>query len=169
MKVLIVDDEQDTLEFLSYNLKQADFNVITCNNGIDALNKIRSEKPDVAILDIMMPGMDGIETCQEIRDSGNNNIILVILSGKNENYTKMAAYNAGCNDFITKPISPKLLTNKIYGLLKIKFSLDDFKGSKNVNGYTIDYSSHTIKHMNKNISLPKKQFKIFCLLSNFFK
>ena len=166
MKVLIVDDEQDTLEFLSYNLKQADFNVITCDNGLDALNKIRSEKPDVAILDIMMPGMDGIETCQEIRDSGNNNIILVILSGKNENYTKMAAYKAGCNDFITKPISPKLLTNKIYGLLKIKFSLDDFKGTKNVNGYTIDYSSHTIKHMNKNISLPKKQFKIFCLLSS---
>ena len=95
MKVLIVDDEQDTLEFLSYNLKQADFNVITCDNGKDALNKIRSEKPDVAILDIMMPGMDGIETCQEIRDSGNNNIILVILSGKNENDTQMAAYKAG--------------------------------------------------------------------------
>ena len=166
MKVLIVDDEQDTLEFLSYNLKQADFNVITCDNGIDALNKIRSEKPDVAILDIMMPGIDGIEICQEIRDSGNNNIILVILSGKNENYTKMAAYKAGCNDFITKPINPKLLTNKIYGLLKIKFSPDDFKGTKNINEYIIDYSSHTIKYMNKDILLPKKQFKIFCLLSS---
>ena len=103
MKVLIVDDEQDTLEFLSYNLREANFTVIKSSDGIDALNKIKSENPDIAILDIMMPSIDGIEVCQEVRDSGNNNIIIVILSARNENYTKIAAYKAGCNDFITKP------------------------------------------------------------------
>ena len=166
MKVLIVDDEQDTLEFLSYNLKQANFSVIKSSDGIDALNKIKSENPDIAILDIMMPGIDGIEVCQEVRDSGNNNIIIVILSARNENYTKIAAYKAGCNDFITKPINPKLLINKINGLLKIKFSSNDFKGFKKVNDFIIDFPSHTIKYMNKDILLPKKQFKIFCLLSS---
>ena len=114
----------------------------------------------------MMPGIDGIEVCQEVRDSGNNNIIIVILSARNENYTKIAAYKAGCNDFITKPINPKLLINKINGLLKIKFSSNDFKGFKKVNDFIIDFPSHTIKYMNKDILLPKKQFKIFCLLSS---
>ncbi|MDA8963539.1 response regulator, partial [bacterium] len=95
MKVLIADDEQDTLEFLSYNLRQANFTVLKSSDGIDALNKIKSENPDIAILDIMMPGIDGIDVCQEVRDSGNNNIIIVILSARNENYTKIAAYRAG--------------------------------------------------------------------------
>ena len=166
MKILIVDDEQDILDFLSYNLKQANFSVITSNNGIDALKKIKSENPDIVILDIMMPRMDGIDVCQEIRDSGNNNIIIVILSARNENYTKIAAYRAGCNDFISKPINPKLLVNKIKGLAKIKFSSDEFKGFKKVNEYIIDYSSHTVKYKNKDFLLPKKQFKIFCLLSS---
>ena len=90
----------------------------------------------------------------------------MILSARNENYTKIAAYKAGCNDFITKPINPKLLINKINGLLKIKFSSNDFKGFKKVNDFIIDFPSHTIKYMNKDILLPKKQFKIFCLLSS---
>jgi len=166
MKVLIVDDDQDILEFLSYNLIQSHYTVLKSCDGVDALNKIKSENPDIVILDIMMPGIDGIDVCQEIRDSGNNNIIIVILSARNENYTKIAAYRAGCNDFITKPINPKLLVNKINGLAKIKFSSDDFKGLKKVNDYVIDYASHSIKYMNKDILLPKKQFKIFCLLSS---
>ena len=166
MKILIADDDKDILEFLSYNLIKANYSVITSDNGVDALKKIEVENLDIVILDIMMPGMDGIDVCQEIRDSGNNNIIIVILSARNENYTKIAAYRAGCNDFITKPINPKLLVNKINGLVKIKYSSHDFKGLKKVNEYIIDYESHIIKYKNNNILLPKKQFNIFCLLSS---
>ena len=164
MKIFIADDDKDILEFLSYNFTNANYSVITSDNGIDALKKIEIENPDVVILDIMMPGMDGIDVCQEIRDSGNNTVIIVILSARNENYTKISAYRAGCNDFITKPINPKLLVNKINGLIKIKYSSHDFKGSKKINEYVIDFESHFIKYKNKNILLPKKQFNIFCLL-----
>jgi len=164
--ILVVDDDSGIRTLVKKYLNENKFYVTTAKNAEDANEKIQIIKFDLIILDIMMPGIDGIDVCQEIRDSGNNNIIIVILSARNENYTKIAAYRAGCNDFITKPINPKLLVNKINGLAKIKFSSDDFKGLKKVNDYVIDYASHSIKYMNKDILLPKKQFKIFCLLSS---
>ena len=164
--ILVVDDDKGIRELVKEYLDQNNFITSIAENAAVALEKTKLIKFDLIILDIMMPGIDGIEVCQEVRDSGNNNIIIVILSARNENYTKIAAYKAGCNDFITKPINPKLLINKINGLLKIKFSSNDFKGFKKVNDFIIDFPSHTIKYMNKDILLPKKQFKIFCLLSS---
>lgn len=166
MKVLIADDEQDTLEFLSYNLRQANFTVLKSSDGIDALNKIKSENPDIVLLDVMMPQMDGVEVCQEIRDAGDNNAIVVMLSARDENYTKIAAFKAGCNDYITKPINPKLLINKINGLLKIKYTENNVKGVSNVGDYSIDFESHLITHKGIVHLLPKKQFNIFCLLAS---
>lgn len=166
MKVLVADDDKDIQEFLSYNLKKANYSVIIADNGVEAIVKTKEHKPDLVLLDVMMPEMDGIEACQEIRDSGDNNTIIVMLSARNENYTKIAAFKAGCNDYVTKPINPKLLVNKIYGLLKIKFTESNFKGVTKVGDYFIDYETHLIKHKDTSYLLPKKQFNIFCLLAS---
>lgn len=166
MRVLIADDDPDIQEFLSYNLKKENYNVFSAKNGLDAIKVVKEKKLDLILLDVMMPQMDGIETCQEIRELGKNDIIIVMLSARDENYTKIAAYNAGCNDYITKPISPKLLLNKLSGLLKIKYSESEYKGFTKAGKYTIDHQSHIITFNNINFSLPKKQFNIICLLAS---
>lgn len=165
MKVLIVDDELDISEFISYNLKKEDYEVFIANNGSQALNIIKSHKPDLVLLDIMLPDVDGIEVCQEIRASGDQDLIIVMLSARDENYTKNAAYAAGCNAYITKPISPKLLINKIKGLLNIKYAKSNLKGISLIGQYTINHQSHLITYKQTQVLLPKKQFKIFCLLT----
>jgi len=166
MKILIADDDPDILEFLSYNLKSENYSVYCADNGEDTLKLTKETYPDLILLDVMMPKMDGIETCQEIRDSGNNNVIIVMLSARDENYTKIAAFKAGCNDYITKPINPKLLLNKLHGLLKIKYADRHLKGLLRVGSYTIDFESHLIGFKGDNILLPKKQFNIFSLLAS---
>ncbi len=166
MKVLIADDDPDIQEFLSYNLKKENYNVFSAKNGLDAIRLAKEKKLDLILLDVMMPQMDGIETCQEIREMGNNDVIIVMLSARDENYTKIAAFKAGCNDYITKPISPKLLLNKLSGLLKIKYSEANYKGFSKIGKYTIDHESHLITYNNNTYLLPKKQFNIFCLLAS---
>ncbi len=166
MKILIADDDPDIREFLSYNLKKENYNVIEAENGLDAVNLCKEKRPDLVLLDVMMPQMDGVEVCQEIRDAGDNNAIVVMLSARDENYTKIAAFKAGCNDYITKPINPKLLINKINGLLKIKYTENNVKGVSHVGDYSIDFESHLITHKGIVHLLPKKQFNIFCLLAS---
>ncbi|MGC6491193.1 MAG: response regulator transcription factor [Flavobacteriales bacterium] len=166
MKILIADDDPDIQEFLTYNLKKEKYTVYSTSNGIDTLKTVNDKKFDLILLDVMMPEMDGIEACQEIRESGNNNVIIVMLSARDETYTKIAAFRAGCNDYITKPISPKLLLNKLKGLLKIKYSESNYKGFSKVGKYTIDHESHLISRDDNTFLLPKKQFNIFCLLAS---
>ena len=166
MKVLIADDDRDIQEILTYNLKKENFNVVSADNGVEAIEIVKKNKLDLILLDVMMPQMDGIEACQEIRELGKKDAIVVMLSARDENYTKLAAFKAGCNDYITKPISPKLLINKLNGLLKIKHSKSNYKGLSNIGKYTIDHESHLISYDNKSYLLPKKQFTIFCLLAS---
>lgn len=166
MNVLIADDDHDILEILTYNLKKENYNVISADNGLKAIAKVKENTLDLILLDVMMPHVDGIMACQEIREMGKNDPIIVMLSARDENYTKMAAYKAGCNDYITKPISPKLLIKKLNGLLKIKNSKSNYKGLSNVDKYTIDHESHQISFDNITCLLPKKQFNIFCLLAS---
>ena len=166
MNVLIADDDQDIQEILTYNLKKENYNVVSADNGVEAMEIVKKNKLDLILLDVMMPQMDGIEACQEIRELGKDNAIIVMLSARDENYTKLAAFKAGCNDYITKPISPKLLIKKLNGLLKIKHSKSNYKGLSNIGKYTIDHESHLISYDNKSYLLPKKQFNIFCLLAS---
>src|SRR6056297_370747 len=118
-KVLMVDDEQDILEFLSYNLRNEGFEIYTATNGTDAL-KIASEvNPHLVLLDVMMPEMDGIETCEEIRKIPElENTLVAFLTARGEDYSQIAGFEAGGDDYITKPIKPKLLVSKIKSLLK---------------------------------------------------
>src|SRR6056297_705719 len=126
-KVLMVDDEQDILEFLSYNLRNEGFEIYTATNGTDAL-KIASEvNPHLVLLDVMMPEMDGIETCEEIRKIPElENTLVAFLTARGEDYSQIAGFEAGGDDYITKPIKPKLMVSKIKSLLK-RYSFKDEK------------------------------------------
>ena len=164
MKVLVVDDEKDIVEFLSYNLSKSGYEVISANDGHDAIEKSILEKPDLILLDIMLPDIDGVEVCQSLREKQISSII-VMLSARNEDYTQKASFNVGCNAFFQKPINPKLLLAKINGLLSIAYDKSDFKTSKSVGPYLINYQSHIIKYNQEEFFLPKKQFDIFSLLA----
>src|ERR1035437_4490088 len=118
-KILLVDDEQDILEFLSYNLKKEGYTVFTANNGKEALTVAKKENPDLIILDVMMPGMDGIETCRVLREiPGLKNSMIAFLTARNEDYSQIAGFDVGADDYINKPIKPRVLISRIKALLR---------------------------------------------------
>ncbi len=118
-KILLVDDEKDVLEFLSYNLRREGFIVNTASNGKDAIAKAVEEVPHLIVLDVMMPEMDGIATCEEIKQiPGLKNTLVIFLTARGEEYSQIAGFDAGADDYITKPIKPKLLISKVQALLR---------------------------------------------------
>ena len=159
-KILIVDDEPDILEFLKYNLEKEGYMVESVLNGYDCIKKLDTFQPTLIILDIMMPKMNGVETCEKIKEiSKFKDIIIVFLSARNEDFTQIACYDAGGDDFISKPIQPKLLIKKIGAILK-RLSTEQ----QIVNGVEIDLEKHVIINDGEKISLPKKQFQLLNLL-----
>ena len=162
-KILIVDDEKDVREFLSYTLsKKRNFKIKTAQNGFEAINIFKEYKPDIILLDITMPKLDGIEACYKIRSIDKNNTIIIFLSARNEEYTQIASYDAGGDDFISKPIKPRLLLKKIDTIIKRKIPEKIIVK----NGISINNSKHLVLLNNKKISLTKKQFQILTLLYN---
>ncbi len=168
--LLLVDDEEDILEFLSYNLKNEGFVIHTASNGIDALKIAAKVKPHLVLLDIMMPGMDGIETCEEIRKLKSlERTLVVFLSARGEDYSQIAGFDAGGDDYITKPIKPKLLVSKIKSLLKranVMLNNDDSsKVTKIVSGdLTIDRERYIVILKGVEIFFPRKEFELLSLL-----
>ena len=162
-KILIVDDEVDILEFLKYNLEKHGYVVETAVNGSLAFKKIESFNPMLVILDIMMPKMNGVQTCEKIKsDSRFQDICVVFLSARNEEFTQVACYDSGGDDFISKPIQIKLLIKKINVLfkrMKKNNNLNDI-----INGVQIDYDRYKVISDGKEVHLPKKQFQLLSLL-----
>ena len=118
-KILLVDDEPDILEIISYSLKNADYDVYTASNGLEAIKIAKKIEPHLIILDVMMPEMDGIEACEIIRnDSKIGKTLITFLSARGEDYSQIAGFNAGADDYITKPIKPKVLLSKVKSLLR---------------------------------------------------
>lgn len=118
-KILLVDDEPDILEFMEYNLKKEKYSVFTANNGKEALQVAKREKPDLIILDIMMPEMDGIETCRALREMPDfKNTLIAFLTARNEDYSQVAGFDVGADDYITKPIKPRVLISRINALFR---------------------------------------------------
>ena len=118
-KILLVDDEPDILDFLSYNLKKEGYTVFTANNGAEGLEIARREKPHLIVLDVMMPEMDGIETCRQLKDIPElNNTIITFLTARNEEYTQITGFDVGADDFITKPIKPRVFISRVKALLR---------------------------------------------------
>ena len=165
-KILIVDDEKDILEFLSYNLKKEGFSIYTASDGLEGLEKTKKIKPDLIIVDLMMPKMNGIEMCENIRnDKKLSNVIILFLTARSEDYTQIAALDSGADDFIKKPIKPKLLISKVKSIMR-RFILN-----KNLKNYIhkdveLDIEKYSVKIKGDNINLARKEFDLLKLLIN---
>ena len=169
-RILLVDDEKDILEFLSYNLTKEGFIVKTCLNGSSAIKVIDEFQPNLIVLDVMMPGMDGIETCEIIRANSNyDNIIIAFLTARSEDYSQVAGLEAGADDYINKPIKPKVLVSRVKALLRRKTSqgIDQniSSSSINISDLNINRESYQVERDGIDISLPRKEFEILYLLA----
>ena len=165
-KILIVDDEEDILQFVSYNLKKEGFNVSTANNGRKALIIAEQELPDLIILDIMMPEMDGVEVCRQLRTNTRfDDTIIAFLTARNEDFSQIVALDEGGDDFISKPIKPRVLISRIKALLRrSKKTVEDKKHIIKANDLMIDTESITVYRGEELIILPKKEFELLVLL-----
>ena len=163
-KILLVDDEEDILEFLSYNLKKEGFRIDTANNGISALKKLEKSNPDLIILDVMMPEMDGIEVCEKIREQESfDDVLILFLTARSEEYSELAGFSAGADDYITKPIKPKLLVSRVNAILKRKRKKKN-DGPIEIGNIHINKSNHKLLYSGKEIYLARKEFNLLYYL-----
>ena len=163
-KILLVDDEKDILEFLSYNLRKEGFEIDTANNGKTALNKLSKFIPDLIILDVMMPEMDGVEVCEKIREEEKfDDILIIFLTARSEDYSELAGFSAGADDYITKPIKPKLLVSRVNAILKRKRKKSNLSNIK-IGEIQIDKTNHRLLYLDKEVHLAKKEFNLLYYL-----
>ncbi|MET3732223.1 response regulator transcription factor [Moheibacter stercoris] len=166
IKILLVDDEPDILEFLSYNLIKEGYEVITANNGAEGLKKAKIEKPELILLDIMMPEMDGIEACSEIRKVESlKKTLIVFLTARIEEFSQLAGYDAGADDYITKPVKPKVLMSKIKALLRLK-TTEERQEFIELEDFIIDRETYKVVFQGQDFTLPRKEFELIALLAS---
>lgn len=164
-KILLVDDEQDILDFLSYNIEKEGFEVHTATNGKDAVEIASKLRPDLIVLDVMMPGIDGIETCREIRNIESlNNTIIAFLTARNEDYSQIAGFDVGADDYITKPIKPRVLISRIKALLRRGAVLESDQDIMVLGNLRIEKERYMVIKDGVEIPFPKKEFKLLSLL-----
>ena len=168
-QILLVDDEEDILEFVSYNLEREGFNVATGRNGKEAIQLAAKLKPDLVILDVMMPEMDGIAACEEIRKlPGCRDLIIAFLTARGEDYSQIAGFEAGADDYITKPIRPKVLISRVKALLKrsggsVAESTEQEKIVR-IGNIVIDKEQYVLQIDSEELVLPRKEFELLSLL-----
>lgn len=168
-KILLVDDEPDILEFLSYNINKEGFVVFTAQNGREAVELAKRENPHLILLDVMMPEMDGIETCEALRQDENlQNTIIAFLTARGEDYSQIAGFDAGGDDYITKPVKPKVLISRIKALLK-RFKTESASANKDdlvirQANLIIDRERYVVSKDGEELVLPKKEFELLVLL-----
>ena len=162
-KILLIDDEPDILEFLEYNLLQHNFVVEKEKDGLKGIEKFKSFQPDIILIDVMMPKLNGIETCEKIKSLDNSDdCIIIFLSARSEEFTQIAAYDAGAHDFINKPVKPKILIKKIQAIIKQKRPTTIITK----NEIRLDKPKHLVFVKDEKIKLTKTQFEILFLLFN---
>ncbi|MEI6884289.1 MAG: response regulator transcription factor [Bacteroidota bacterium] len=163
--ILLVDDEPDILEFLGYNLEKEGFRILKASSGQKALEVAAEEKPHLIILDIMMPGLDGIETCNQLRKiPGMQNALIVFLTARGEDYSQIAGFDAGADDYVTKPIKPKVLVSRIQALLRRFRQIPELSGRLGTKEFIIDLEQYKIIKNDEEIVLARKEFEILQLL-----
>ena len=167
-KILLIDDDKDVLEFLSYNLIKVGFQVNICLSSNEAIEQINLFKPDLIILDIVMNGIDGIELCEMIRSKNIfNHILIVFFSVRTEDYSKIAALEAGADDYIVKPIKPRFLISKIKSLMRRKIVQRDVSNNFiEIGTFSIDSETFKVNFDGLTYSLSKKEFEILFLLAS---
>ena len=169
IKILLVDDEPDILEIVGYNLSTEGYQVITANNGLEGVRKAEKERPQLIILDVMMPEMDGIEACEKIRQLPElKDVVITFLTARGEDYSQVAGFDAGADDYITKPIKPKVLMSRVKALLRrYKESHESvFEDVVKIGNLTIDRDAYKIMLKDQEISLPRKEFELLYLLAS---
>lgn len=168
VKILIVDDEPDILEFVSYNLKKEGFNIVTANNGLEGIEVATKEKPNLILLDIMMPEMDGIEVCRSLRKLETfNQTMITFLTARGEDFTQISALEAGGDDFISKPIRPRVLVSRIKALLRRTGRTEEPKAFEIELGDLVINKENFSVHLKGNpIDLAKKEFELLTLLAS---
>lgn len=167
IKILLVDDEQDILEIVGYNLSHEGYKIVTASNGKEAIEKARKELPQLIIMDVMMPVMDGMEACEKIREIPElKSVIITFLTARSEDYSQVAGFEAGADDYITKPIKPKLLVSKVKALLRRLKDEEKSTETINVGDIEINREEYKITKEGKEIVLPRKEFELFYLLAS---
>jgi len=166
IKILLVDDEPDILEIVGYNLANEGYQIITAENGVEAVKKAKKELPHLIILDVMMPEMDGIEACEIIRKNPDlKDTIITFLTARGEDYSQLAGFDAGADDYITKPIKPKVLVSKVQALLR-RFKQEEVIDSVKIGNLVINRDEYKIILKGNEIVLPRKEFELLSLLAS---
>jgi two-component system alkaline phosphatase synthesis response regulator PhoP len=167
-RILLVDDEPDVLDFLSFNLKKEGYEVFTASDGKSAIQTAKKVTPNLIILDVMMPEMDGIEACKELRTlPETRNALIVFLTARTEDYSQIAGLDAGADDYISKPLKPRVLISRINALLRRRVQPDGPVGVVDVGGgIKINKESYTVSVAGEELSLPKKEFELLSLLAS---
>ena len=165
--ILLVDDEPDILEIISYNLSKEGYKVLTAEGGEEAISIVKKTKPQLVILDLMMPGMDGIEVCEEMRKMPDlNDTIITFLTARGEDFSQLAGFDAGADDYITKPIRPKVLVSKVQALLRRLKDDDSQTGNLVIGDLTINREEYKILIGEDEVILPRKEFELLSLLAS---
>lgn len=170
LKILLVDDEPDILEFLKYNLLKEGYQVSTAGNGKDGIQIAKKEKPDLIVLDIMMPEMDGIETCRLLREIPEfKKTLIVFLTARNEDYSQIAGFGVGADDYITKPVKPMVLISRINAIFRrYEGKQESAQGNENllvVGDIKIDREQYIVSKGEERIELPRKEFELLSLIA----
>lgn len=166
-KILLVDDEPDIIEFLSYNLKKEGFEIFSASNGREALEIAGKELPGLVILDVMMPEMDGMEACLQLRENPTlKNIIILFLTARNEDYSQVAGFDAGADDYVTKPVKPRVLVSRVKALMRrLPENLSSTSPlTESFGGISIDREKYMVLKDGREMSFPKKEFELLALL-----
>ena len=168
IKILLVDDEPDILDFVSYNLKAEGYKVSTAASGKAGVAKAKEFKPDLILLDVMMPEMDGIEACDQIRKlPGLENTVIAFLTARGEDYSQVAGFEAGADGFITKPVKPKVFTSRLKALLRRRpVPEQEFPGKMEFSDLIIDPERYHVEISGNVIELPRKEFELLSLLAS---
>lgn len=166
--ILVVDDEPDILELLEYHLQKEGYNVSKCSNGREAISLARQAKPHLIVLDVMMPDLDGIETCRELRSMKDmDDVLIAFLTARGEDYSHEAGLDAGADDYIMKPIKPRVFLSRIKALLRrSRISTPSEDSVLDFGDLLINKERYTIVYNNKELELPKKEFELLYLLAS---
>ncbi|HEX2900128.1 MAG TPA: response regulator transcription factor [Bacteroidia bacterium] len=171
IKILLVDDEEDILELLQYNLEKADFKVLRASNGEEAIEVAKREEPEMILLDIMMPRMDGVETCRRLRAlPGGDRPFILFLTARSEEYSEIAGLEAGADDYVTKPIKPRLLLARLQAIIRRGRqpvgALEAVSNTLKIGELEINRDEYLVYRKGKPLSLPKKEFELLLFLAS---
>ena len=168
IKILCVDDEPDILEILKYNLSNEGYDIYLAKDGLSAIKKAKEIIPNLIIMDVMMPKMDGIQACENLRENEKfNDTIIMFLTARGEDFSHVAAYEAGADDYVTKPVKPKILISKVKGLLRrFKKVTDNDIAIIELKDIVIDKEKYKVYISGNNLDLPRKEFELLYLLAS---